>query len=205
MNPPYWIVDSAIIFMPEFNDCLNNYSDIIANYSMLVFSNYDDLNIALKNNYKYNMLKNNTYVNQPLNESLSGLHNLRELTFSDQFNQPQDDSLSELHNLQELTLSYCLNQYVDIPGCIKKLTILNCKSYTFVDYLPNGIEELVLGYDFNLELNDLPSSIKKIKIFNTKYNKKLNNLPTGLESLEIRNEYKIPIDREYKNLNIVKF
>jgi len=61
----------------------------------------------------------------------------------------------------------------------------------------------VLGYEFNLKLDDLPYSIKKLIIKNPKYEKKLNNLPIGIELLEISSNYKVPIDREYKNLNIV--
>ena len=40
MEYQYWIVDEAIIFQPYFNECLDNYSDIISNYRILIFSNY---------------------------------------------------------------------------------------------------------------------------------------------------------------------
>ena len=130
--------------------------------------------------------------------------NLNKLTFSTNFNQPLNDSLSGLHNLSELTLGKCFNQPIDIPEEIKKL-ILNCNTQSIIDYLPSNIVELKFGSDFDLELNDLPSSIKKIKILNNKYDKKLNNLPTGIESLEISVEYKLLIDVKYKNLNFVKF
>ena len=298
-NKPYWIVDNAIIFKPSFYECLDHYTDIISNYQTLIFSNYDDPNLALKNNNNYNekncdlfefsifnrklnksllklfnlqvlifgfffnyplgnSLSNLTnlrvltfgnnfnksldnslldlvnleeltfskYFNQPLGDSLSNLVNLRVLTFGEHFNQPVDDSLSNLVNLRKLTfghwfnqpltdllsnlvyldelsLGYDFNQPIMIPDGIKKLT-LNCDSQSIIDYLPSNIEELVLGDCFNLELNDLPNSIKKIKIINEFYNKKLNNLPNQIKTLEISSRYVIPIDREYKNLNIVK-
>jgi len=138
----------------------------------------------------------------PLNNSLSNLVNLRVLTFGAEFNQPLNYSLSKLVNLQELTLGKNFNQSIDISNKIKKL-ILKCNSKSIIDYLPFSIEELVFGYDFNLELNDLPSSVKKIKIYNRFYDKKLNNLPTGIETLEISKYYKEQIERKYKNLNIV--
>jgi len=150
------------------------------------------------------------------------LHNLKELTFGENFNQPLNNSLVDLHNLRELTLGKYFNQQVVILDGITKLT-LDCNSQSIIDYLPSSIEELVLGLDFNLELNDLPSSIKKIKICNTRYDKKLNNLPTGIKLLEINSKYKYvymqknkhkhnhkhkyiqKIDTEYKNLNIIYF
>jgi len=51
----------------------------------------------------------------------------------------------------------------------------------------------------------LPNSIKKIKIWSRYYDKKLNNLPNQIECLEISSKYTVPIDREYKNLNIIYF
>ena len=127
------------------------------------------------------------------------------LTFGYCFNQSLGYCLSELVNLSELTLGYKFNQsIIDIPCGIKKL-ILNCDCQHFIDHLPSSIMELELGDDFNLELNDLPSSIKNILILNKKYNKKLNNLPNQLECLEISSRYEVPINRKYKNLNIVYF
>ena len=274
-NKLYWIIDDAIIFKPTFNESLDDYSDIISNYRILIFSNYNDPYIAIKNGNMYNIKKIHLYVessfnlsldnsllklinltqltfgrnfNKPLGDSLSYLHNLRELTFGNEFNCPLgnslsnlmnlreltfgshfnqpldsslsnltnlrelafgyyfnqslDDCLSNLTNLRELTLGYNFNQSIDIPWWIKKLT-LYCKSQSIIDHLPSSIVELELGHNFNLELNDLSSSIKKIIIRNAGYNKKLNNLPSGIEILEISSQYKIPIDRVYKNLNIV--
>ena len=69
MSLPYWIIDDAIIFKPKFNSCLDNYLDIISNYRILIFSNYNDPYQALKNN-KYNYenddLHQNSLFNKPL-------------------------------------------------------------------------------------------------------------------------------------------
>ena len=276
MEPQYWIVDSAIIFKPSFNECLDDYIDIMSNCRILIFSNYNDPHIALKNNNSCYHNDNDSYIessfdqcldnllnlknleqlylgvnfrsslnnsllnltnlkklilslrfDKPLDNSLSNLINLSELTFGSWFNQPLGDSLlnlinlrilkfgwffnqplgnllSNLHNLRELSLGKDFNQPIDIPDGIKKLTI-GCNCPHIIDYLPSGIEELVLGLDFNSELDNLPSSIKKIKITNINFNKKLNNLPNQIETLEIKPNYKVRIDRKYKNLNVVYF
>lgn len=65
---------------------------------------------------------------------------------------------------------------------------INSNNKYLIKNLPNGIEELELGNNFNLDINDLPSSIKKIKFYQTGlYDKELNNLPNFLEYLELLN------------------
>ena len=160
------------------------------------------LNNCLLNLHNLRVLTFGSKFNHSLGDSLLDLHNLQKLTFGHHFNQSLINSLVGLYNLRELTFGYYFNQMIDIPEWITKLS-LNCNFQQVIDYLPSSIEELVFGYDCNLELNDLPSSIKKITIKNLKYNKKLNNLPNLIETLEISSKYKMPIDREYKNLNVV--
>ena len=58
-----------------------------------------------------------------------------------------------------------------------------------IDYLPDSVEELVLEWGFNLELNDLPSSIKKLIINSDDYVHELNCLPNNLEYLKLPNKY----------------
>ena len=60
MDEPYWIIDSAKIFNPNFNHPLHN--------SLSNLVNLEEL--TLGNNF-----------NLPLNDSLSNLSNLRKLTF----------------------------------------------------------------------------------------------------------------------------
>ena len=69
------------------------------------------------------------------------------------------------------------NQFVNLPLCIKTLSI-DYNILSLIDNLPIGIEELYLGENFNLELNNLPNSIKIIKFnIHSTYNEELNNLP----------------------------
>ena len=80
----YWIVDDTIIFKPKFNEYLDDYTQIISNYKTLYFSNYNDPHVALKNNNIFVQNSDNLFCgslfNQPLNNTLSNLINLQELT-----------------------------------------------------------------------------------------------------------------------------
>jgi hypothetical protein len=89
-------------------------------------------------------------------------------------------------------LGYKFNEKLDISPNIKSI-ILDCNNQYIINNLPDSIEELELGYNFNLELNNLPSSIKKIIFNNKNYNKPLNNLPKGIELLKLPYNYNIPI------------
>ena len=127
MSKPYWIIGDAIIFKPDFNDSLDDYTQIISNYENIYFSNFNDPQIVLENNNTYNFDNfksfSNSYFNHPLNNSLSNLTNLKVLNFGNGFNQPLikffdnknenerqlDNSLSNLVNLRELTFGTNFN------------------------------------------------------------------------------------------------
>jgi len=52
---------------------------------------------------------------------------------------------------------------------------------TMVDYLPDSLEELELGVNFNSPLNNLPSSLKILRL-SYKYDKnRLNDSPKNVE------------------------
>jgi len=125
---------------------------------------------------------------------------LTHLTFDCEFNQ-------EVNNLPtsitQLTFGSNFNQKIDIPFTIKYLK-LDCNNLHIIDYLPDNNEELELGYDFNLELNNLPTSIKKIT-FNKfgKYNKELNCLPKFLECLQLPKNYNKKLLNISDNLKII--
>ena len=82
---------------------------------------------------------------------------------------------------------------------------MNCNNRKITDYLPNTIEELYLGCNFDLELNDLPSSIKILSFDNNSYyNKDLNNLPQSLEKLYLPEIYNKEIYNLNPNCQIIK-
>ena len=126
-----WIVDQSIIFKPEFNSSLDDYSNIISNYRILIFSNYNNPYICLKNNNNHELVDYKLYdsslYNIPLHNSLSSLVNLKKLTLGDCFNISLDDSLYNLHNLEELTFGFCFN--IPLGDSLSKL--VNLKKLTF--------------------------------------------------------------------------
>ena len=48
MDTKYWIIDDKLIFKPEFNEELEEYYNVIGKYNTLIFSNYDDPEITMK-------------------------------------------------------------------------------------------------------------------------------------------------------------
>ena len=74
-----------------------------------------------------------------------------------------------------------------------------------IENLPNSIEGIVLGYNFNLELNNLPNSIKKISFdYYSEYDKELNCLPEFVEYLELNKKYNKKIKKFPLNLKTIK-
>ena len=122
MENSYWIVGETIIFKPQFNECLDNYTDIISNYKILYFSNYNDPLIAFKNNNEYNYNDYKLYTrssfNQHLGNSLLNLVDLKKLTFGFHFNHPLGNSLSNLVNLRVLTfgINFIFKQFIIKSG-----------------------------------------------------------------------------------------
>ena len=54
----YWILDNKLIFKPKFNESIEKYYDLISNYDTLIFSNYNDVNICIETNNKYEYKRN---------------------------------------------------------------------------------------------------------------------------------------------------
>ena len=174
MNDVYWIYEDKFIFKPEFNEPIDKYVDIIKNYSQLIFSNYDDLEICIETNNDYEFKYNHKFIESRFNQQLS-------------------NELDNLTCLTHLTLGYYFNQSLEIPFNIKILT-LECNNINLIENLPNSIEELNFNYNFELELNNLPNSIKIIRFDKeSNYNKELNNLPKQLEILELPDKYNIDL------------
>ena len=198
MDPPYWIIGEAIIFKPKFNECLDDYSDIISNYRILIFSNYIDPYKTLKNNNDmYNEDENEESLpgssfNHKLGNSLSklvnlqkldlghgyfyslgdsllDLHNLRELTFGDHFNCRLDDSLSNLVDLRELRFGHRFNQPLN-------------------DSLMNlhNLQKLTFGINFNQPLDDCLSKLDNLRELTLGY--RFNQpivIPDGIKKLSL--------------------
>jgi hypothetical protein len=171
----------------------NQIIDLPPNLTYLSFGNYF--------NQKVDLPQNLVHINfgWSFNQVVELPPNLVYINFGDKFNQ----EVNLPPNLTHLTIGYCFNQKVDLPLDIKYLKI-NCNNKNIIDYLPDSIEELVLGLDFDLELNNLPQSIKKI-IFNSyTYNKELNCLPSNIEYIELPKNYDKEIVKYPNKLKTIK-
>jgi len=107
---------------------------------------------------------------------------------------------------RKLDVLISMNAYTD-PDFKREFVIYSKDSLMknkIIDYLPHGIEELILKCNFDLELNNLPNSIEKIVFKNNDYNKKLNCLPDSIEIIELPNQYDLKIDKLPKNLKKIK-
>jgi len=133
------------------------------------------INLTWICNKKVELPKNLTHLTfcNYFNQEVELPENLTHLTFSDNFNQKVE--LPE--NLSHLTFGKRFNQKVDLPFTMRYLELDNDKAHN-LDYLPEGIEELVLGVNFNDNtLCNLPNSLKIIKLYNKEYNCNLKCLP----------------------------
>lgn len=113
-----------------------------------------------------------------------------------------DHEINLPHTLTHLSLGEKFNKIITIPNII--YLKLNCNNLNIIENLPDSIEELELGENFDLELNNLPTSLKKI-IFDkrSRYNKELNNLPYSIEYLYLPHRYNKKIINIPNNLKII--
>lgn len=129
------------------------------------------------------------------------LKNLTHLKLSEKYNQ----AIKFPDNLIYLYIGYGFNIDINIPYSIK-IIHTNSSNYSIIDYLPNTIEKIIIGVDFDVELNNLPNQIKKLQFeYTSDYSKKLVNLPDSIESIEIGYWTKfIEITNIPKNLKKIK-
>ena len=172
MSLPYWIVDDAIIFKPSFDDSLETYSNIISNYRILIFSNYDDPYMTLNNDCVNNCIlyKKNSLFNHSLGNSLLKLTNLEKIIFGHYFRQSLEKSLFNLINLRELTFDCHFNY--QLRNSLSKL--INLEKLTFGENFnrPLGnslsklinLQKLTFGCDFNQYLGNSLSSLHNLRI-----------------------------------------
>ena len=57
-------------------------------------------------------------------------------------------------NLTHLTFGHDFNQQVNLLFSVQFLE-LECNNVNIIDYLPDIVEEFIMGLNFNLELNNL--------------------------------------------------
>ena len=188
----YIISKTFLTYFIRFNQPLNNCTAL----TVLVFGwNFNcPLYNSLDNCTALTHIKFGYLFNQPLDNSLDNCTALTHIVFGTIFNQPLLNSFNNCTSLYHIGLGSNFNQKNELPFNIKSLSLdsklrdlsLDSNNMNYMDHLSDNIEEIELGSDFNLELNNLPSSIKKIKFnIRSKYNKKINCLPNGLLILQL--------------------
>lgn len=136
------------------------------------------------------------------------LKQYKKVVFDNQFNSNIDwlpEGITDLH------LGMHFNQpFNNLPSTIKRISIKknNDVGYTNfnqpLDYLPPGLEELVISFnkEFNHPLNNLPPGLKKLLLIGYNYRQPINNLPDSLEEINIKqfdyeNTHKLPANLKF--------
>ncbi len=169
---------------------IDDYINLISKCNKLIFSNYNNFDICIRTDNKYNEKQYINYIYSQFNQLLKLPKNLTHLTFGYKF--VQQIVLPE--NLTHLIIGYKFNQVVQLSYNIKYLGLDN-NNNNIIDYLHDTIEELILGKYFNSELNNLPCSINSIVLKNENYNKKLNCLPNNIELIALPKYYNLKIEK----------
>ena len=189
------------------------------NSIIILPNNLTHLTFGGKFNQSVNLTNNLTHLifGNDFNQPVILTNNLTHLTFGNNFNQP----VILTDNLTHLTFGCDFNQLMTLPQSLIYLELskeyenyvelinveilkINCNNINLIDNLSNHVRELILGYSFNLPINNLPNSIKKIVILNKNYNHDINNLPHFVEYLELNLFYDKQILNFPKNLCTVK-
>ncbi len=102
----YWIVDNKLIFKPIFKKPISNYYDLISSNNILIFSNYNNVNICIETNNKYDLKYNYHFSLSNFNHPIELPQNITHLVFGYKFNKqvilPQ--------NITHLEFGTCFNQ-----------------------------------------------------------------------------------------------
>jgi len=137
MDTKYWIIDDKLIFKPKFDEELEEYYNVIGKYNTLIFSNYDNPEITIKTDNKYEHRNCKNYKESKFNKEIKLTENITNLSFGMYFNKKT-----------RLT---------------KNLTLKNNKK--IINYLTNQVENLkFLNYENKIKINNLPNSIRRIEI-----------------------------------------
>lgn len=165
MNKEYWIIDDKLIFKPEFNKELYSYYDVISQHNTLIFSNYDNPEMAIKTNNKNTNDYRKKYKYSKFNKKIKLTGKVIYLSFSDCFNQ----KIELTNNITYLNFGDCFNQKIKLTknitylsfGCNFNKELILAKKIKYLSFgkrfnkkikLTNNITYLSFGNCFNQEL-----------------------------------------------------
>jgi hypothetical protein len=217
----YWIYCDYLVFKPSFNKELNNNYTLLSRRSKIIFSNYNNPFRATFEKNQYNSKYDNDFNGSKFNCLINLPNSTTHIIFGHSFNKP----INLPNSLIYLSFGEHFKQLVNLPTTIKHLSFgknfdcevnlplglkylkLNSNNEYIINNLVNTIEELELGCNFNLKLNNLPNSIKKI-IFNNYnndlYDKDLNSLVDTIEFIQLPLNYNKKIIIIPKSLKVIK-
>src|SRR3990167_3602416 len=167
---------------------MKNYKSSMLNQQIIIPENVTHLNFGNDFNQQVIIPENVIHLTfgSNFNQQVIIPENVTHLTFGFDFNQ----QVIIPKNVTHLTFGYWfnLNQHINLQNI--KYIKLDRNNVNIIENLPNSIEEIKFGSNFNLELQNLPNSIKKISFdYNSIYDIELNCLPEFVEYLELNYYY----------------
>jgi hypothetical protein len=223
-NNKYWISDDKFIFTPNFSDPLDeNLLHLIRGYKKLIFSDYDNSNITIKTNNKYEDEYFRNYSMSQFNQPIDGLMDskLTHLVFGYSFNQPVSGLMDT--NLTHLVFGYSFNQPVGglIDTNLIHLEFGNSFNYPLIG-LPETLIYLQVGNSFNYPLIGLPETLINLQVSNS-FNLQIEfdvvkyltiecnnlhlveNFPNTLEELVLDGNFNLELNNLPSELKIISF
>lgn len=113
------------------------------------------------------------------------------------------DILYEIDNIKTLMLNNYNKKITKLPKNLVNFYTGNAFNQSINNLvLPDSIEKLVLGSNFNRIIEKFPSNLRYLE-FGRRFNKPLTNLPDGLKSLYLNGEFNYPLDNLPKSLRFL--
>lgn len=190
LNPcEYSIFDDIIIIHNNVNKRID-FNKINERFCKIIFSDYDDIAICLRQNNKYNPKYFDNYIPSIFNQNIVLPNYLTNLIFGFSYNRPILSPLSEF--LVSLIFGEEFNQFVELPNKLIQLAFGN--SFNQCVTLPMSLTHLTLGHNFSQPI-DL--SILKIEYLTINSNNTylIENLPNSLKSIIFDKNFVQPIYR----------
>lgn len=178
------IVLSRNIKYLRFGSCFNQPIILTKHINVLILGHNFNQPIILTPYITYLLLSCD------FNRQITLTSKITHLTFGICFNQP----VFLPRKIAHLTLGFCFNQPIILSRDTRTFQLgamfnqpivlssnmsvitIHCKNCTFIDNLPNNIQQLKLGYCFDLPLFNIPSSVKKAIISKRNYKYKYAHL-----------------------------
>jgi hypothetical protein len=192
-NQPINNLPDNLIYL-KFGTYFNRPIQLNLELTELVFG--ESFNKPILLNSKLTRLEFGTCFNQPVELPKQLTH----LTIGHYFNQPIELPCSLIHLTHH---NYASKNIYKLPKSLKILE-LSDDDKDLINNLPDELEELVLGFKFNLKLSNLPNKLKKLTIHNG--SNLLDELPNSLEELVINGMCELNnLPNSIKKIKILSF